>query len=115
MDDDIKKGDTNRGVKASVEPLLGSSIIEEPVLSRSPNRDVKKAIWAIVTGVALPCIPIIVVLILLISLIYKHKLDVWAGYVELHSNGTKTESSIGSLRAFSDFRHNGGKAAYLVQ
>ncbi|KAK5048531.1 hypothetical protein LTR84_005621 [Exophiala bonariae] len=112
---DIKEGDAKTGVKASVEPLLGASSIEEPVISQRPNRDVKNAIWAIVTGVALPCIPIIVVLVLLIYLIYKHKLDLWSGYVELLPSGTITNASNGALSALSDLRHNGGKAAYIVQ
>lgn len=115
MDDKSKPGEVKTNVIASVEPLLGSSSIEEPATSQRPNRDVKKAIWAIVTGVALPCIPILVVLILLIYLIYKHKLDIWTGYVELLPNGTSSANVEGALNRLSDFRHNGGHAAYLVQ
>lgn len=99
---------------ATVQPVASSPSSEEQGIRQGSDRDVKNAIWAIVTGVALPCIPILVILAVLFAFIFKYKISPWEGYPQLALN-----RSSGGLHGFdaklSDIRHNGGAAAYLVK
>ena len=99
-------------VTTVVEQTTSSGSSEEEGLRQRPDRDVRNAVWTIVTGVALPCIPIIVILAILLYFIF-HRVKPWNGYAELAMN-TNTTQKHGFDARLSYFRHEGGAAAYLV-
>ncbi|KAK4943190.1 hypothetical protein LTR10_017214 [Elasticomyces elasticus] len=70
-----------------------------------PSRDLKQAIYAIVGGVALPCIPIIVVSAVLLYVIFKHRI--------VPREAKATTDNVTAL--IKEIRHQGGNAAYYVE
>jgi hypothetical protein len=83
--------------------------------NRRPDKDVRSALWAIVTGVALPCLPILVILAVLIAVIFEHRIKPWEGFAELALNSTGTAAKDHLTATIFDIRHNGGSNAYLVR
>ncbi|KAJ9625417.1 hypothetical protein H2204_010390 [Knufia peltigerae] len=81
-----------------------------------PSRDLKSAIYAIVGGVALPCIPIIVVSAVLLYFIFKHRIVPREGWPELYVPRDKVGyNSINNItQAIKDVRYEGGRPAYYV-
>jgi hypothetical protein len=77
-----------------------------------PERRLKQAVWAIVGGVALPCIPIIVITAVLLYIIFHYRVDLSQGLPEFAPtvNATKRDG----LEMLSYIRHQGGASAYLV-
>lgn len=112
MDVKTDSADMKTSIDASVQPSLDSSSVGEPATSQRPTKDVRRAVWTIATGVALPCLPILAILTLLLSLIYCYKIDPWPGYSAFLLNVTAPKTHKTSL---SDLRLNGGHAAYLVR
>ncbi|KAF3763160.1 hypothetical protein M406DRAFT_73790 [Cryphonectria parasitica EP155] len=78
-----------------------------------PNRDLVAAIWAIVCGVALPCIPILVVSGVLLGVIFRYQVVPQVGRPEFiiasHTVGSENLTS-----HIHDIKHDGGSAAYYV-
>ena len=85
----------------------------EEAASAGPDRDLKAAIYTIVCGVALPCIPIIVISGVLLGVIFKHQVTPANGWPELHIDGS-IKSSTSAIELLSDIRHHGGKWAYYT-
>ncbi|KAL6244665.1 hypothetical protein RBB50_008193 [Rhinocladiella similis] len=81
-----------------------------------PSRDLRSAIYTIVGGVALPCIPIIVVSAVLLYFIFKYRVVPRAGWPELYVPTDKIGyDNINNITDFiKDIRHEGGKPAYYV-
>jgi hypothetical protein len=92
---------------------VDSPVPIEESRNRRPDKDVRSAVWAIVTGVALPCIPILVILAVLLAFIFEHRVKPWDGYLELALNSTPAKHGIAAT--IFDIRHNGGSSAYLVR
>ena len=79
-----------------------------------PSRDLKQAIYAIVGGVALPCIPIIVVSAVLLYVIFKHRIVPREGWPDLYVATAK--AATGNVTTLiKEIRHQGGNAAYYVE
>lgn len=82
--------------------------------SRKPERHLAQAIWTIVCGVALPCIPIIVVSTVLLVVIFKYRVvprDGWPEfYVETAENGINNVTDL-----IYAIRKQGGAPAYYVK
>lgn len=81
--------------------------------AKKPSRDLIAAIWAIVCGVALPCIPILVVSAVLLWFIYHYRVIPSAGLAEFHLAATASGPQK-LANQIHDVRHNGGDAAYYV-
>ncbi|KAI3393997.1 hypothetical protein diail_3313 [Diaporthe ilicicola] len=81
--------------------------------AKKPSRDLIAAIWAIVCGVALPCIPILVISAVLLWFIYHYRVIPQAGLAEFHLAATAIGSTNLSTH-IQDIRHNGGDPAYYV-
>ncbi|KAI1628977.1 hypothetical protein EDD37DRAFT_30846 [Exophiala viscosa] len=79
-----------------------------------PSRDFKQAIYAIVGGVALPCIPIIVVSAVLLYVIFEHRIVPREGWPDLYVASTQA-STDNVTTLIKEIRHQGGKAAYYVR
>lgn len=81
-----------------------------------PERNLKRAIWTIVYGVALPCIPIIVICAILLYIIFHHQLKLNPGVSVLQVQHAATERNLTTLVAdYSNWRKHGGKWAYHVR
>lgn len=93
---------------ASVEAVA----LEEQ--SAKPSKDVRSAIWAIVCGVALPCIPVIVVSAVLLYFIFRHEIVVRPGWPELQVHAEHTHQTKNFTQLLQSIRHQGGDAAYYV-
>jgi hypothetical protein len=102
-------------VQATVTPVAADDDLGslESDTSR-PGRDLRQAIYTIVGGVALPCIPIIVITAVLLYFIFKHRIVPVAGWPELY----EAQKGV-AIRNVTDFiheiRHEGGKPAYYVK
>jgi len=105
------------GPTATVEPVAAEPVaaspaaVEEAIIKT--ERRVKQAIWAIVGGVALPCIPIIVITIVLLYFIFHHQVHLSKGWEELQPPGGDTHPNLTNWIA--SIRHDGGNAAYYVK
>lgn len=76
------------------------------------ERRFRQAIWTIVGGVALPCIPIIVITILLLYFIFHHQVHISPGWEALRPINDDQQNFTSWL---SQVRHGGGTAAYYVE
>jgi hypothetical protein len=97
-----------------------TTITERPISEESleqasakPSRNFKAACYAIVCGVALPCIPIVVVSVVLLYVIFKHQVIPEPGWPELRLN-TDAKSPTTALELISNVRHQGGNWAYYT-
>lgn len=81
--------------------------------ARRPERHLAQAIWTIVCGVALPCIPILVVSTVLLVVIFKYRVVPRAGwpdfYVEQAYDGIDNVTDL-----VYEIRKQGGRPAYYV-
>ncbi|ETN36248.1 uncharacterized protein HMPREF1541_08525 [Cyphellophora europaea CBS 101466] len=77
-----------------------------------PERRLKQAIWAIVGGVALPCIPIIVITAVLLYFIFHFRVDLTKGLPEFAPTVNETHRDVNSWIDY--IRHQGGAPAYFV-
>lgn len=82
-----------------------------------PSRALANAIWAIVCGVALPCVPIIVITAILLWVIFKYRVFPPSGLAEFRpyaaGDGDLWDTSNLST-AIYDARHNGFEPGYFV-
>ncbi|KIW50243.1 hypothetical protein PV05_11850 [Exophiala xenobiotica] len=99
-------------VQATVTPVNDDPVSLESDTVR-PGRDLRSAIYTIVGGVALPCIPIIIVSAVLLYFIFKHRVVPRAGWPELY---VPTDNpGISNITDFiKEIRHDGGRPAYYV-
>lgn len=88
------------------------SVQVEEKAAAGPSRNVKAAVYAIIWGVALPCIPIIVISAVLLYVIFKHEIIPVQGWPELQLQ--TNSSSQTALELLSDIKKHGGKPAYYV-
>jgi hypothetical protein len=78
-------------VTSTIETMPSSSqLSEEESIRRQPDRDVRNALWAIITGIALPCVPIVAILAVLLYFRFHYHIQPWEGYAELALNTTVT-------------------------
>lgn len=86
--------------------------------ARCPSRALASAIWAIVCGVALPCIPIIVITTVLLWVIFKHRIIPPPGLADFHAAAGSSDSEFLDTSNFTiaiyDARHNGFAPGYYV-
>lgn len=101
-----------RKVEINATPVDNSPDTLESNAKR-PSRDLIAAIWAIVCGVALPCIPILVISAVLLWFIYHYRVIPSAGLAEFYLVPTAIASQNLSNH-INDIKHNGGDAAYYV-
>ena len=81
--------------------------------SIGPNRNVKAAVYAIVCGVALPCVPIIAISGVLLGVIFQHQIVPVDGWPALHIEST-SKPPLSALGLLSEIRHHGGTWAYYT-
>jgi hypothetical protein len=77
-----------------------------------PDRNLKAAIWAIVCGVALPCIPVIIISTVLVLFVFLQRDHLSPGYPELALPTTNTKCE-GFIQCLAFIRHNAGEAYYV--
>jgi hypothetical protein len=100
-------------IETSVRDSRENTSSDEESAAVGPDRDAKAAIYTVVCGVALPCIPIIVIFATLLYVIFKHQIIPVDGWPELRLSGIE-KSSQTALGLLSDIRHHGGKYAYYT-
>lgn len=81
---------------------------------RKADRNLKAAIWTIVCGVALPCIPVIVISGVLLYMVLGNLDTNLVGFPELELPRNETECH-GIIGCLSWVRHNAGPAYYVEQ
>lgn len=78
-----------------------------------PERNLTRAIWTIVYGVALPCIPIVVISAVLLYIIFHYRLVLHPGLPELQIPPSSTNDDL--LSDLSKLKKEGGEWAYYVK
>lgn len=81
--------------------------------AQPPRQNLKSAVYTIVCGVVLPCIPVIVISAVLLDIIFKHRVIPHPGWPELYLNATKHGNRT-VVSWITEIRHQGGKPAYFV-
>jgi hypothetical protein len=106
-------GDMKPGVTATTTFLDedDSQEADESVTTK-PDRNLKAAIWAIVCGVALPCIPVIIISAVLVAFVFLQRENLYPGYTEL-ALPTKHKKCEGFIQCLAFVRHNAGAAYYV--
>jgi hypothetical protein len=102
----------SRGVTATTEPLLDDPLAVEE-LHLEPAHNITRATWTIVCGVALPCIPILIITTVLLYYIFRHRLVLSPGLPELQTAATGTHTN--AIKWINLIRQQGGDKAYFVQ
>ena len=102
---------TKEQVSATAVPVEEDPVASEEATIK-PERRVKRAIWTIVAGVALPCIPIIVITAVLLWFIFHYRLDLATGLGEFAPAPKEVNRS--ATEWLDYIRHNGGDQAYYV-
>lgn len=96
-----------------------TAVVDDPAALESdaprPDRDLTRAIYTIVCGVALPCIPIIVVSAVLLYFIFHYRVIPRAGWPELYISPDQAGGINNVTDLIKTLRHDGGKPAYFVQ
>lgn len=82
--------------------------------SRKPERHLAQAIWTIVCGVALPCIPIIVVSTVLLVVIFKYRVVPRDGWPEFYVEPSADDGINNVTDLIYAIRKEGGAPAYYV-
>ena len=77
-----------------------------------PERRLKQAIWAIVGGVALPCIPIIIITAVLLYFIFHYRMHLSEGLPDFATAVNETTRDLDDWISY--IRHQGGNSAYFV-
>lgn len=86
-----------------------------------PERNLTRAIWTIVYGVALPCVPIIVICSILLYIIFHHRLNTDPGWPQLQVQSNLSEhkqtahNSTWIASILGTLKHDGGGSAYYVK
>ncbi|KAK4954450.1 hypothetical protein LTR10_007881 [Elasticomyces elasticus] len=79
-----------------------------------PDRNVAAAVWTIVCGVGIPCIPVVVISAVLLYFIFHYEIKTHTGYLELQLQTTQAHHAMNATERLFDIRHHGGKPAYYV-
>lgn len=77
-----------------------------------PEKKLKRAIYAIVAGVALPCIPILVITAVLLYFIFHYRVNLSEGLPEFAPTANETHRDAAAWITY--IRKEGGNAAYYV-
>ena len=117
----IKMGGPNEkdNVSAAVlevdEPQKQELLHEEEAGGHAkPDRNVAAAVWTMVCGVGIPCIPVVVISAVLLYFIFHYEIKTQPGYLELQLQTTQAHQSLNATERLFDIRHHGGKPAYYV-
>ncbi|KAK3678469.1 hypothetical protein LTR78_001766 [Recurvomyces mirabilis] len=78
-----------------------------------PDRDLKAAIWTIVRGVALPCIPIIAVSVALLAMVLTKRIKIESGWPELRLAAAVDDDHTFAHK-IRELRHEAGRWAYYT-
>ncbi|KAK5677772.1 hypothetical protein LTS10_009655 [Elasticomyces elasticus] len=79
-----------------------------------PDRNVAAAVWTIVCGVGIPCIPVVVISAVLLYFIFHYEIETHTGYLELQLQTTQAHHTMNATERLLDIRHHRGKPAYYV-
>ncbi|KAK3648872.1 hypothetical protein LTR56_007312 [Elasticomyces elasticus] len=79
-----------------------------------PDRNVAAAVWTIVCGVGIPCIPVVVISAVLLYFIFHYEIKTPTGYLELQLQTMQAHHTMNATERLFDIRHHGGKPAYYV-
>jgi hypothetical protein len=106
---------TEREVSSTDKAIGQTSVTTEAneAVVAAPERNLTQATWTIVWGVALPCIPVVVITTALLYIIFHHRLVLQPGWAALQVPKNKTHLDAASL--IHVLRQEGGSAAYYVQ
>ena len=106
--------DTKAGVTATTTALLNEDEPQDAEESgiRKADRNLKAAIWTIVCGVALPCIPVIVISGALLGMVLGSQADDVTGLPEL-ALPVDHKTCHGVIGCVGWLRHNAGPAYYV--
>ncbi|OQN95665.1 hypothetical protein B0A48_18189 [Cryoendolithus antarcticus] len=77
-----------------------------------PDRDLAKAVWTIVCGVALPCIPVIVISAVLIWFILSKQVKTQRGWPDFYIQATTAQRNLNVTETIYDWRHMAGPALF---
>jgi hypothetical protein len=96
---------------ATVRPVDASpAAVENAVVAT--ERRLRQAVWTIVAGVALPCIPILAITAVLFYFIFHYQVHLSPGWEELRPKSADTHDNITSWISF--IKQDGGGPAYYV-
>lgn len=104
-------------VKGPINNIIETSETLE-ISTERPKSNLANAVWSIIWSVALPSVPILVVTVVLLRVIVKHRVipNADGGWPQLYL--TADSSNTGSRNRFLDFvdqiRYNGAGPAYYV-
>lgn len=107
----VSEKEISATVSPSEEPLEANEAAEI-----IPARNLTRAIWAIVYGVALPCIPIIVISAILLYIIFHHQLKLHPGlpiFEQIETNAAHHNITT-VISDYNKFKKQGGEWAYYV-
>lgn len=113
---EIDEKEISATTTSSEEPLE----VNEPA-AMAPERNLNRAIWTIVYGVALPCVPLIVICSVLLYIIFKYRLNLNPGLEVLQipsddSEHRRTAQNITSVAVGVGILYKkGGSRAYYVR
>lgn len=82
-------------------------------LTVRPARNITQAVWTIVWGAAVPCIPIIVVTTVPLYFIFHYQLVLSPGWPALQISGPHSHKSV--VQAVRQLRQEGGSPSYYVR
>lgn len=115
-------------VSPSTFPLLEKGALDSPQTTvqelnnatsspekRDPSTSIEGALPDLLFGAFLPCIPVVLVSTLLLTLIFYHRVDLDPGWELLWGTTTRNVSDPGILDAALQLRTTGGDAAYYIR
>ena len=100
---------------STVAPQEDDNLIVDERATSKPNRDVAAAVWTVTCGVALPCIPVIVISAILLYFIFHYRIIPHPGWPELQLPINHSHRHLNATEQLHDIRHAGGRWAYFVQ
>lgn len=113
----------SRSIRVTEKEISTAGVISEEPLEANeaaeviPERSLRRAIWTIVYGVGLPCIPIIVISAVLLYIIFRYRLKLNPSLPALQgSQSDATKHNLTTLVSeFGNFQKRGGEWAYYVR
>ncbi|OQO02360.1 hypothetical protein B0A48_11914 [Cryoendolithus antarcticus] len=114
-EDKISNQPEKSGVTSKITAVPGEDdtlIKDNEAAFAKPDRDLAKAIWTIVCGVALPCIPVIVISAVLIWFILSKQVKTQHGWPEFYIQATTAQRDLNVTEMIYDWRHMAGPALY---
>lgn len=98
-------------MEVTTTDIHSDSFLAQQEMQR-PNRNLRNAIYTIICGVALPCIPVIVVSSVLLYITFKHRIIPQPGWPDLYITSPEQDNNVSSW--IFEYRHQDGRAAYYV-